>query len=449
MPPFSYFYKMNMALPIRLLSLLILLNIALLSFAQKKKKERSSFERSPKQEMLYDNHAYLAAIRSVQLYPVDNENRLPVYTIGSDATLLLTFDDLRADVRNYYFGIEHCNQDWTPSRATVLDYVDGFNEDRLEDFTSSKGTFQAYTRYSLTFPSANLKPKLAGNYILKVYEDGDKERLVLTRRFYVLQDLVSIAAQIKPSLNVANRPHNQKLDVELRTALTIANPERDLAVYVLQNQRSDHYLQIQKPNFSGANVFTYNNSATLDFDGRDEFRFVDLRSFRVASEGIRTLNTLDSSIVVKLHTDEDHSESNYASTFDENGRFYFRNSDFSNEDIDGDYATVHFSLKTAKTVNGNIYIVGGFNNYTRNEDNRLYYDQEQNLWTAALKLKQGLYDYTYVLEDPVKKTVTDAFSGSHFETGNDYQILIYNRRIGTYWDELVGYIELGLNNRNQ
>ncbi len=449
MPPFSYFYKMNMALPIRLLSLLILLNIALLSFAQKKKKERSSFERSPKQEMLYDNHAYLAAIRSVQLYPVDNENRLPVYTIGSDATLLLTFDDLRADVRNYYFGIEHCNQDWTPSRATVLDYVDGFNEDRLEDFTSSKGTFQAYTRYSLTFPSANLKPKLAGNYILKVYEDGDKERLVLTRRFYVLQDLVSIAAQIKPSLNVANRPHNQKLDVELRTALTIANPERDLAVYVLQNQRSDHYLQIQKPNFSGANVFTYNNSATLDFDGRDEFRFVDLRSFRVASEGIRTLNTLDSSIVVKLHTDEDHSESNYASTFDENGRFYFRNSDFSNEDIDGDYATVHFSLKTAKTVNGNIYIVGGFNNYTRNEDNRLYYDQEQNLWTAALKLKQGLYDYTYVLEDPVKKTVTDAFSGSHFETGNDYQILIYNRRIGTYWDELVGYIELGINNRNQ
>lgn len=449
MSPFSYFYEMNTALTIRLLSLLILSNIALLSFAQKKKKERSSFERSPRQEMLYDNHAYLAAIRSVQLYPVGKENQLPVYTLGSNSTLLLTFDDLRGDVRNYYFGIEYCNQEWTPSRATVLDYVDGFNEDRLEDFTSSKGTSQAYTRYSLTFPSANLKPKLAGNYILKVYEDSDKERLILTRRFYVLHDLVSIAAQIKPSLNVANRPHNQKLDIELRTALTIPSPERDLSVYVLQNQRSDNFLKIQKPNFSSTNVFTYNNSATLDFDGRDEFRFVDLRSFRIASERIRTLNSLDSSIVVELNTDEDQFGSSYASTFDENGRFYFRNRDFSDEDIDGDYATVHFSLKTAKTVNGNIYIVGGFNNYARNAENKLHYDQEKDRWTAALKLKQGLYDYTYVLEDPEKKTVTDAFSGSHFETGNDYQILIYNRRIGTYWDELVGYSELGINNRNQ
>lgn len=173
--------------------------------AQKKKKEKKEFERSPRQELVYSNKAYLPSIKTVQFYPTGKENKLPIYVLGSNDLLLLSFDDLRADIRNFYFSIEHCNQDWTPSRASVLDYVDGFNEDRLEQFTASKGTLQPYTNYSLSFPSQYLKPKLAGNYLLKVYEDADKERLILTRRFYVLNNLVNISSNIQSSLQVANR----------------------------------------------------------------------------------------------------------------------------------------------------------------------------------------------------------------------------------------------------
>ncbi|GHE32594.1 hypothetical protein GCM10017764_14440 [Sphingobacterium griseoflavum] len=385
----------------------------------------------------------------MQLYPEGEENEFPVYQIGGNSKLLLSFDDLRGDVRNYYFCIVHCNEDWTPSRATILDYVDGFNEDRINDFMPSKGTIQPYTRYTLAFPSATLKPKLAGNYILQVYEDGDKERLLLTRRFYVLNDLVKITAAIQPSLNVHKRPHNQKLNIDLSTALTIPNPQRDLTVYVLQNQRPDRTLKLRQPNFFNTNLFRYNNAETLDFEGGSEFRFVDLRSFRTASERVQSLQTSDSTIIVHLYTDNDQQQNSYASTFDENGRFYIRNQDFNDQTVDSDYAIVHFSLKTEKKVTGNIYIVGGFNNYTRTAENKLQYDQTRDCWTTALKLKQGLYDYTYVLEEPDKKAVTDAFSGSYFDTGNDYQILIYNRRIGTYWDELVGYRTIGINNRKQ
>lgn len=437
---------MNRIITIRLLYLLIFLIAVPSVFAQHKKKLEQRFERSPTQELIYDDKAYLPVIRSVQFYPSGKENQLPVFTIGNGSPLLLTFDDLRADIRNYYFAIEHCNRDWTPSRATVIDYVEGFNEDRIEDFTASKGTFQAYTRYTATFPSNNLKPKLAGNYILKVYEDADKERLILTRRFYVLNNLVNVAAQIQNSLQVSKRASNQKLNVNLTTALTIPNPQRDLTVLILQNQRLDYEMTLQAPNFSGNNKFRYTQSEAFDFKGNNEFRFVDLRSFRIASERIRHIQ-LDSLPTIDLYTDEDHHLDTYATTFDENGRFFLRNRDLGDEDVDGDYATVNFSLKTDRQVKGNIYLVGGFNNFQRSAENRLHYDEASGRWKLTLLLKQGLYDYEYVFEDEAKHVETDFFSGSHFQTGNDYQILIYVRRMGTYWDELVGFSEISIHNR--
>lgn len=427
--------------------LLLLVCMATMAMGQKKKKEKKSFERSPHQELVYSNKAYLSAIKTVQLYPMGKENKLPVYVLGSSDPLQLSFDDLRGDVRNYYFSIEHCNQDWTPSRASSLDYVEGFNEDRIENFTTAMGTLQPYTNYKLSFPTAQLRPKLAGNYLLKVYEDADKDRLVLTRRFYVLNNLVNISTSIIQSPQVALRLTNQKLNISLKTGLTINNPQRDLSVIVKQNQREDYQMSVETPSYFAANEIKYNNTETLDFKGNNEFRYIDLRSFRLAAEGVRQI-TRDSSTHISLLVDEDNKGQTYGTTFDENGRFYIRNRDMEDQEGTGDYAEVTFSLKTAQDFKGKIYIVGGFNDFQRTAENLLSLDSETGLWQVSLKLKQGLYNYEYVLEDDAGQLKTDFFSGSHFQTGNDYQIFIYNRRMGTYWDELVGFAENSIHNKN-
>ncbi|MEJ5054352.1 type IX secretion system plug protein [Sphingobacterium sp. MYb382] len=426
---------------------LALMCMVTIAFGQKKKKEKKTFERSPRQELVYANKSYLPAIKTVQFYPSGKESRLPVYALGSADQLLLSFDDLRADVRNYYISIEHCNMDWTPSRTSVLDYVQGFNEDRIDKFTAPMGTLQTYTNYTISFPTENIKPKLAGNYLLKVYEDADKDRLVLTQRFYVMNNLVNVSSTIQQSTQVALRMQNQKMNVTLKTGLTINNPQRDLNVVVKQNQRPDYQMQLQTPSFVAANEFRYNNPETLDFKGNNEFRYIDIRSFRFASDGVSSV-TIDSIAHITAQIDEDKTGQTYGGTFDENGRFYIRNRDHEEQQNMGDYAEVTFSLKTEPTINGKIYIVGGFNDYARSPENQLSYNTDLGLWQVKLKLKQGLYDYDYVLEDTNGKVQTDRFSGSHFQTGNDYQILIYNRRMGTYWDELVGFSETSIHNKH-
>ncbi|MBE8721322.1 type IX secretion system plug protein [Sphingobacterium pedocola] len=428
--------------------LLTLCSFTLLTaHAQRKKKIREGFERSPQQELVYDNRSYLDAINTVQLFPLGKESQLPIYTLGSQDQLLLSFDDLRADVRSYYYGIEHCNANWEPSRVSPLDYAQGYNEDRLDDYAQSQGTFQAYTHYKVAFPNEYIRPKIAGNYLLKVYEDADKTRLVVTRRFYVVRPLIQVGTDILPSVQVAKRMTNQKIDVMLRTpSLSIPNPERDMQVHVFQNQREDNKMVLTKPMFIGNNEIKYNNSETLDFPGNNEFRFVDLRSFRLGSNRVQQIQN-DSLISINVLADEDLRDANYADTYDENGKFYIRNLDFENPEIQSDYADVHFSLQTNQKITGNIYLVGGFNNFQRNEHNRLTYNPTSKNWEVALKLKQGLYDYEYVLETPEGKIITNAFTNSFYATGNDYLVLVYNRRIGTYWDELLGVGKVSIHNK--
>src|SRR5690606_4525810 len=108
-------------------------------------------------------------------------------------------------VRNFYFSLEHCDANWNPSKLSPLEYAEGYNEERILTYGSSVNTLQPYTHYQVDFPTKNIRPKLAGNYLLKVYEDADKSRLIITRRFYVIAPLMSVSAEMVPSMDVSKR----------------------------------------------------------------------------------------------------------------------------------------------------------------------------------------------------------------------------------------------------
>ncbi|MEC3880869.1 type IX secretion system plug protein domain-containing protein [Parapedobacter sp. 10938] len=426
----------------KLLVVTILLLGCMAVMAQKQKKKRTKRERTPQQELVYDNTNYLPAIKSVQFYPIDQENALPVIELHSDDQLMLAFDDLRGDVRNYYFSLEHCDADWKPSRLSPLEYAEGFNEERIVDYASSVNTLQPYTHYRVDFPTPNIKPKLAGNYLLKVYEDADKRRLIISRRFYVLAPLMMVSAQFAPSVNVAKRRTNQKINIKVNTGgLTVNNPYQDIRILAMQNQRPDVQQWLTTPHFVNGNELTYNDNKTLDFDGGNEFRYFDLRSLRLASDRVANIR-LDSAVHVYLVADENYRDAAYASTFDENGNFFVRNQDKTDADTESDYAWVTFSLVDESTTSGAVYVVGSFNSYMRNEANKMTYDPSTKTWRCSLLLKQGLYDYAYVHADTPSTVDVSFSSGNHFETDNTYQILVYNRRPGTTWDELAGFIEI-------
>ena len=75
------------------------------------------------------------------------------------------------------------------------------------------------------------------------------------------------------------------------------------------------------------------------------------------------------------------------------------------------------------------------------------YDQTALEYTAELYLKQGLYNYVYVsVKDGVMEPDLTSFEGSHYETENDYTILIYHRPLGLDYDRLIAVEEIKYSN---
>lgn len=428
-----------------LVFVVLMMSIPAESQAQRNKRDR--MERSPAQTLIFDNHIYLPSIKTVQWHPSNAESAFPIMDLGETDALQLSFDDLRGDIRNFYFSIEHCDTEWNPSGLSALEYAEGYNEDRILDYRSSSGTLQPYTHYRLTFPSAQVKPKIAGNYLLKVYEDADKKRLILTRRLYVLQPSFQIAATVIPSYQNLLRAQNQKIDLTIQTGSAVNDPLRDVKIMVMQNQRPDVYEWLRQPSFFNMQELQYKDQRTLDFPGGGEFRTLDMRSFRLASGLIDQIGT-DSLTWIRLYTDQYRSGQSYGSFIDDNGAFHIRNTDRSGPDLDphlagteADYAWVAFSLAANHDGNpvGERYVVGGFNQYHLGDENRMQYNPANNRWELRLLLKQGVYDYQYLATDAQNRPIVHAVEGSHFQTGNDYYILTYYRRPGTTWDTLAGY----------
>lgn len=434
-------YFLNKAM--LLLVLFSVVTLETVNAQRSSRNRRHTPERSPQQELIYDNKNYLPVIRSVQFHPLSKESSLPVYYLGDEEALTLSFDDLRADIRNYYFSIEHCTADWKSSNLSPLEYVAGFNEDRIQHYYSSVNTKQPYTHYEITFPSAQIKPTRSGNYLLKVYEDADKKRLVLTRKFYVVQPIFGINVQRVPSSNNALRTTNQKINITLETTgYSITNPYQQLNVVVLQNGRPDVHQILKQPSFVGQNEIRYHDLNTLDFPGGNEFRFLDIRSLRLAAEGVANIER-DTLTQVTLMQDVNLSKLAYGNLYDENGAFFIRNNDREHAIEEADYAWVHFSLKDELIQEASkikVYVVGAFNNYQRMEENELQYDALTHEWKGKLFLKQGLYDYEYIaVNKQTGALYPQYFSGNFYQTDNQYHIFVYLRRAGTTWDEIWGY----------
>nr|HPM32140.1 DUF5103 domain-containing protein [Chryseolinea sp.] len=231
---------------------------------------------NPKDLQLIDQ-TYEPQIRTVQLSPVGIPMQPAVTALGQ-WNLLLTFDDLKGDRDNYLAKIIHCNFDWSKSSLQDLDFLTDYNEFPINNFEPSVNTHIPYVHYWYNLPAV----KLPGNYVLVVYRSGNEDDIILSRRFMVFDNKVTLKREgnlVGPS-NMADL--NQQINFTINHSnLYITNPLLDVHVNMRQNQRWDNMAVDMRPSFirdiEKELDYRYFDDANM-FKAGNEFRYFDLRS---------------------------------------------------------------------------------------------------------------------------------------------------------------------------
>lgn len=389
-------------------------------------------------ELRYDNQVYDDRVKTVQLTKSGTDDRYPILALNTNDQLELSFDILGNKNEYFQYTIVHCDANWNPTPLSPNEYIKGITFDNINDFKYSTNTYVKYVHYSVKVPNDNMKPGIAGNYLIKVYRNFDEEDLVLTRRMMILNPAVSIEATVKPATLAQYRYTKQEVAFTVNyKGFNMPDPYRDVSVAILQNNRWDNAITGLKPLFIRENVLDYNYYDQTLFNGGNEFRFFDTRSLRQFSQNVRT-KTLDTVYHCYLQYEESRGSKQYFNYLDYNGKRVIDNKDGQNPPIDGDYAWMTFYLLNMTQLDQDVYVYGEFTDWRLLPEFKMMYNKNRSRYELDVLLKQGRYEYKYATANEAGNSDEMTFEGSHAQTENEYIILIYHKHIQYKYDELVG-----------
>lgn len=371
------------------------------------------------------------------------QGELPIIKLNDP--FYLEFDALVEDEPDFYYTLEHYNYNWTESDLAKPEFLLGLDNLRILNWRNSFNTFQLYSHYRLEFPNAQTrKIKLTGNYLITVKDEDDT--IVFTRKFIIYEDTVDIKLDIKRSRDVAKIDKMQTVDLEISGALKFNNPTQTINTTIIQNRNYNTAIKNLKPQYVVGDKLIYRYTDETAFPGGNEFLFFETKNPRAAVNGVNstTLKDINNSY---LTVDTSRANLDYTYAPDINGRFKITAIDADDINVEADYINVHFALNIPEIKpEERIFVYGNYNNYALEDDNELFFDEESKNYMTTLKLKQGFYNYQYVI---LKKDGTldqGCISGDFWQTENNYKVIVYYRDLGARYDKVVGFNEISSTN---
>ena len=361
---------------------------------------------------------------------------VPIFRLGEN--FQFRFDDLYAAEQDYMYTITHCDYNWQPSPLSKMDYLNGFDNVRIQTYENSKNTLQGYSHYVLSFPNSQTKIKISGNYMLKIFDSNNE--LVLSRRFVLYETIVGVSLQIKRSRTISEIEQRQNLDFTIKPGnLMLQNPNQNVKVVLLQNGVWNTAITKIQPQYTIAGDLIYKYDKETSFYGSNEYMYLETKDIRA---GNNTVNRVTSGEIYNSHLYTNLARANQVYTYypDINGNFVTSVASRETPNVEADYTWVYFSLQAPSYFGKeDIYINGMFNNYALTDEYKMEYDSKEGIYKKAVLIKQGFTNYQYVLANKKKQiNQKDAIDGNFYQTENDYYVLVYYKGTTDRYDKVIG-----------
>lgn len=435
----------------------------------------------------FRNEVYDEQIKTVTFEVNNLPTNFPAITLNSGQFIMLKFDDLLNEERILYYRLIHCDKNWNPSTISEIEAFNGFNDERLRNYSYSINTKVPYIHYWQQFPNKDIQFKISGNYLLVIYEDNI-EYPIISRRFVIKENRVGVEMKSVFPADVENIRYKQELNVSINfEGFKMRNPMDEISLMVMQNENWNTAIT-SKPSFFTVNNLRFNKLNTFAWWGLTEYRDFDTRSLMRLGRGVKFIERAKNETDVILMTDQSRRNKVHLANFDFNGRFIIENFERlrqtttgdvldrfinntnadanlrqslrdsivgsiirQNNLIDGEYIAEERNIRSDYTnvtfvlddminlQNEDIYVLGSMNNWLPSEEYRMKYDSKRDLYLTEVVLKQGYYNYMYGVINKKDEVDYPVMEGSWNETENEYQALVYYRGLGDLYDRVIGF----------
>lgn len=385
------------------------------------------------------NTIYEHNIKTLQV--VVNQDWLspPVMELNSNDILHISFDEMSHDYHRFVYKIEHCEADWSVSDELFeSDYLEGFNNNPIEDYQNSINTTVMYTHYQLRIPNDKCRLKMSGNYRLTVYDEDDDNRRVLTAEFMVVEPIMSVGLAVTSNTDIDLNESHQQLSMNVTYGdINITNHTEQICTVITQNNQPESTKTNVKPNIVNNRGLQWSHNRELIFDAGNEYHKFEILALSHPTMGIDRINWDGHHYNAYPFVAEPRK--NYLYDQDANGAFYIRNSDNVENNYTCDYVYVHYKLRSPELAGCSIAVNGQWATDSNPATYYMTYDQASAEYTTTLLQKQGYYSYRFIAIDDNGNIGIPPSEGNFYQTENRYQAYVYYKGTGDRTWRLVGY----------
>lgn len=379
-------------------------------------------------------------LRSLRVNLQGDDFAAPIAVLGTPDRIRIEFDLLEEDREYLRYSLTHCNANWQPSGLVDSEFIDGFNEGTIDEYDFSRATTVHYVHYGLNIPNQQVSPKISGNYLLKIYRESDPDDILAQVRFMLSEASAITTVQASPQTDIDYNSRHQQLSVSVDIDhAAIDDPFNDLLVVVGQNGRLDSETSLRQPLRMQGSTLYFEHNMPLIFEAGNEYRRFETVSTTYPGMGVENIEFFDPYYHFKLYTDERRDDEPYVYDQTQHGRYFIREYNSDESDLEADYVVVHFALDYPDTPGAMIFLDGDFVQRRFDDNSRMFYNHATGLYERAMLLKQGAYNYQYLIVPPgARRGYTDAIEGDKYQTINEYNVRVYHRRKGERYDRLIG-----------
>lgn len=365
----------------------------------------------------------------------------PIIYLNTNDRITIKFDERADDMRYMRYEVISCDSDWKPSQLVESEYIDGFNDGHVTDYELSSLTPTNYVHYTIRIPNDELRIIRPGNYLLRIFDEDDRDTTLLQARFYVVSPAVGINAAVTSRTDIDTNNAHQQLIVNVNTdkVKDVENYFNEFKLVAIQNGRTDNQVMLSRPSRIDGHTLVYDHSRPLIFPAGNEYRRFETVADKYPGMGVDHIVWEDPYPHYVLYADESRRHEPYLYDQTQFGRYTVRNDAAYDSDSQAKYTIVHFMLKEPKRLDGDYYIEGDLTGRRFSPDSRMIYNPDTEAYEASLLLKQGSYNYQYLfLPTGTQKGLTQTVEGDKYETVNQYTILVYHRGPMDRADSLIG-----------